>query len=143
MAARPPQPLTQHRPPRPIRRGPAPPSPSPSPSSNKIASRISGITVKRLVWTGAFAAVTIVSAIYGAGLKTQSEFKQEKRKIVEATPEDRIRYLEARRAALVAQKSPFERKLADLRARMSAQERKDGGVGGEGAAAGTGTGGKK
>ncbi|KAF3061259.1 hypothetical protein GL218_02820 [Daldinia childiae] len=122
MAVRPPQPLTQHRPPRPTRRGPA--HPGPSTNSNKIASGISGITVKRLIWTGAFAAVTIVGAIYGAGLKTQSDFKQEKRQIVEATPEDRIRYLEARRAALVAQKFPFERKLADLRARMSAQEGK-------------------
>ncbi|KAI0112890.1 hypothetical protein F4814DRAFT_325849 [Daldinia grandis] len=128
MTARPPQPLTQHHPPRQIRRGPAP---SPGPSSNTIAGGISGITVKRVIWTGAFAAITIVGAIYGAGLKTQSEFKQEKRKIVEATPEDRIRDLEARRAALVMQKFPFERKLTALRARMSAQE-KDG-VGGEGA----------
>ncbi|KAI1474641.1 hypothetical protein F4774DRAFT_322944 [Daldinia eschscholtzii] len=115
MASEPPNPLTQHRPPRPIRRGPMP-SAVPNPGG------ISGVTIKRLVWTGAFAAVTIVGAIYGAGLKTQSEFKQEKRKIVEATPEERIRDLEARRAALVAQKLPFERKLDQLRARMKAQE---------------------
>ncbi|KAI0848176.1 hypothetical protein F5Y00DRAFT_239335 [Daldinia vernicosa] len=108
-------------PPRPTRRGLAPPGPSPS-TSSKIASGISGLTIKRVIWTGAFAAVTIVGAIYGAGLKTQAEFQQEKRKIVEATPEDRIRGLEARRAALVAQKAPFERKLADVRARMSAQQ---------------------
>ncbi|KAI8957088.1 hypothetical protein F5Y11DRAFT_352916 [Daldinia sp. FL1419] len=126
MAIQPPPP-SPHRPPRPIRRGPAPPTPTSNPSSSKLppSGGISGITIKRLIWTGAFAAVTIVGAIYGAGLKTQSEFKQEKRKIVEATPEDRIADLEARRAALVAQKMPFERKLVDLRARMKAQEGKD------------------
>ena len=30
---------------------------------------------KRIIWTVAFAAVTIVGAIYGAGLKTQQEYK--------------------------------------------------------------------
>lgn len=30
---------------------------------------------KRFIWTGAFAAVTVVGSIYGAGLKTQQEFK--------------------------------------------------------------------
>lgn len=30
---------------------------------------------KRVLWTVAFAAVTIVGAIYGAGLKTQQEYK--------------------------------------------------------------------
>jgi hypothetical protein len=31
-------------------------------------------TSKRMVWTVAFAAVTIVGSIYGAGLKTQQEY---------------------------------------------------------------------
>lgn len=31
---------------------------------------------KRMVWTGAFAAVTFVGTIYGAGLKTKLEFKE-------------------------------------------------------------------
>ncbi|KAI2634712.1 hypothetical protein GGS26DRAFT_589631 [Hypomontagnella submonticulosa] len=115
------------RPPRPIRRGAAPPpGPSSSPSSG-------GISSKRLIWTAAFAAVTIVGAIYGAGLKTQQEYKSEKQKIVESTPEDRIRDLEARRAALLTQRMPLERKLRDLRARMEK----------DGAAAGAEDGGKK
>ncbi|KAI0384545.1 hypothetical protein F5Y04DRAFT_277919 [Hypomontagnella monticulosa] len=105
----PPSPIS--RPPRQTRRGAAPPPKIPSSSAG-------GISPKRLVWTGAFAAVTIVGAIYGAGLKTQQEFHSEKQKIIESTPEDRIRDLEARRAALVTQKMPLERKLRDLRVRM-------------------------
>lgn len=31
---------------------------------------------KRIVWTGAFAAVTFVGTIYGAGLKTRREYKE-------------------------------------------------------------------
>ncbi|KAI1803703.1 hypothetical protein F4811DRAFT_523935 [Daldinia bambusicola] len=130
MASQPPNnPLTQHRPPpRQIRRGPAAASTAPGSPAGGVG--VSGTTLKRVVWTGAIAAVTIVGAIYGAGLKTRSEFRQEKQKVIEAAPEERIRDLEARRAALVAQKRPFERKLADLRARMKAQE----GSGGGGAA---------
>ncbi|KAI2467886.1 hypothetical protein F4781DRAFT_432990 [Annulohypoxylon bovei var. microspora] len=81
--------------------------------------------VKLMVFTGAFAAVAIVGAIYGAGLKTQREFKKEKQKIVEASAEDRIRDLEGRRGTLVSQRIPLERKLNDLRARMRVQEAKD------------------
>ncbi|KAI1472319.1 uncharacterized protein F4812DRAFT_454132 [Daldinia caldariorum] len=139
MASQPPtNPLTQHRrpPPRQISRGPGaarsavPGSPAGGPVRGTPTP-----TLKRVIWTGAIAAVTIVGAIYGAGLKTRSEYQQEKRKVVEATPEERVRDLEARRAALVAQRRPFERKLADLRARMvktQAQAQQDGG--GSGAA---------
>lgn len=31
---------------------------------------------KVVIWTGAFAAVTFVGSIYGAGLKTKMEYKQ-------------------------------------------------------------------
>ncbi|OTA95423.1 hypothetical protein M434DRAFT_64359, partial [Hypoxylon sp. CO27-5] len=77
---------------------------------------------KRIIWTGAFAAVTIVGAIYGAGLKTQQEYKEEKKRIIEASPEDRIRALEDRRAVLVRERAPLERKLGEVRARIKAQE---------------------
>lgn len=89
---------------------------------------------KTMILTGAFAAVAIVGAIYGAGLKTQEEIKQEKDKIAEASIEDRIRDLEARRSTLVSQRIPLERKLDGLRARMraQAQEGKDGVVEGDG-----------
>ncbi|KAI1851956.1 hypothetical protein JX265_008238 [Neoarthrinium moseri] len=82
----------------------------------------SGSTLKRVIWTGAFAAVTIVGALYGAGLKTQQEYKAERQQIVEATPEQRIKDLEKRRGALMAQKIPLDRKLHDLQARMRAKE---------------------
>ncbi|KAF2970524.1 hypothetical protein GQX73_g3080 [Xylaria multiplex] len=105
------QPPTTSRPPRPIRRGAAPAAPGPSGGS-------SWTTPKRLIWTGAFAAVTIVGSIYGAGLKTQQEYSAEKKKILETPIEDRIRELEARRAQLVTQKRPLERKLEQLRLRV-------------------------
>lgn len=83
------------------------------------------MTVKRLIYTGAFAAVTVVGAIYGAGLKTRREREQEVHRIVEAPPEDRIRDLEGRRAALLAQRRPLDAKLADLRARIRAQQEEE------------------
>ncbi|KAI1101433.1 hypothetical protein F4804DRAFT_335269 [Jackrogersella minutella] len=82
--------------------------------------------LKRVILTGAFAAVAVVGAIYGAGLKTQEERKQERQKIVEASPEVRIQELERRRATLLRQRRPIERKRDDVRARIKAQEIKDG-----------------
>ena len=34
-----------------------------------------GRNFKRIIWTGAFAAIAFTGAIYGAGLKTQQEYK--------------------------------------------------------------------
>ncbi|KAI1823652.1 hypothetical protein F4861DRAFT_509293 [Xylaria intraflava] len=103
--------MSSRAPPRQIRRG-APPS---------TPTRSSWTQPKRLIWTGAFAAVTIVGAIYGAGLKTQQEYHAEKKKILETPPEERIRELEAHRATLVAQKRPLEKKLGELRLRVQKQ----------------------
>ncbi|KAI1339257.1 hypothetical protein F5Y15DRAFT_83347 [Xylariaceae sp. FL0016] len=82
------------------------------------------ITTKRVIFTAAFAAVTVVGAIYGAGLKTQQEYKAEKKEIMAITPEDRIRGLEERRAALMRQKEPLERKLETLRERIGTPQEK-------------------
>lgn len=115
--------MSSQRPRRQIRRGAAP---TPPPTSKLLGNtRVSGTSLKRMIWTGAFAAVTIVGAIYGAGLKTQQEYKEEKKKIIEASPEDRIRALEDRRAVLVRERAPLERKLGEVRARIRAQEMKD------------------
>ncbi|KAI0476432.1 hypothetical protein GGR56DRAFT_674901 [Xylariaceae sp. FL0804] len=73
-----------------------------------------------MIVTGAFAAAIIAGSIYGAGLKTQQEFKEEKRRILEAPPEVRLRELEARRADLARQAAPIERKLETHRAEMRA-----------------------
>ncbi|KAJ9155664.1 hypothetical protein NKR23_g1540 [Pleurostoma richardsiae] len=83
-------------------------------------------TVRRLVYTGAFAAVTIMGTWYGAGLKTQQEAKTERKKIVEASAEQKIALLEQRRAQLVTQKIPLDKKLASLRERMGKRKEADG-----------------
>ncbi|EON98181.1 hypothetical protein UCRPA7_6298 [Phaeoacremonium minimum UCRPA7] len=77
---------------------------------------------KRFIWTGAFAAVTVVGSIYGAGLKTQQEFKAERRKIIEASPEEKIAMMEERRKRLLMQRRPFEKKLEEVQGRIKARE---------------------
>lgn len=80
------------------------------------------MNLKRVIWTGAFAAVTFVGAIYGAGLKTRQDYRQERQRIVELPAEDRVRGLQERRDALVRERRPLEKKLGELRERMRAQE---------------------
>ncbi|TGJ78449.1 hypothetical protein E0Z10_g10312 [Xylaria hypoxylon] len=122
MSSRKPQPpsTTTYRPPRQVQRGATTPAP-----------RRSWTTPKRMIWTGAFAAVTMVGTIYGAGLKTQQDYhilanspstKKEKKQILETPIEERISALEARRAQLMTQKRPFERKLEELRLRVQKQD---------------------
>ncbi|KAI0434812.1 hypothetical protein F5Y09DRAFT_189310 [Xylaria sp. FL1042] len=101
------------RPPRQIRRGAAPPRTS--------GSRGAWTTPKRIIWTGAFAAVTVVGSIYGAGLKTQQDYRTEKQQILETPIEERIAALEARRAQLERQKRPLEQKREELRLRIEKQ----------------------
>lgn len=56
---------------------------------------------------------------------------QEKKQVLETPIEDRIAGLEDRRATLVSQKMPLERKLAEIQARMKAKEIQDAGRNGE------------
>ncbi|KAL2161131.1 hypothetical protein VTH06DRAFT_8350 [Thermothelomyces fergusii] len=77
------------------------------------------LKVKRIIYTVGFAAVTITGTIYGAGLKTQQEWKASKRKLQEATVDEKVAMLEAQKLDLLRQKEEIERKLADLRARMA------------------------
>ncbi|KLU90530.1 hypothetical protein MAPG_10383 [Magnaporthiopsis poae ATCC 64411] len=79
--------------------------------------------VKRFIWAGSFAAITIVGTIYGAGLKSQQEYKSEVEKYVHASVEEQIAILERRKQALVSQKAPLEEKLAALRGRMAEKNR--------------------
>lgn len=58
------------RPPRRHPRGPA------GAAAAAASAAKSATTVKRYIWTGAFAAVTIMGTLYGAGLKTQQEYKE-------------------------------------------------------------------
>ncbi|KAF2464893.1 uncharacterized protein BDR25DRAFT_241340 [Lindgomyces ingoldianus] len=73
--------------------------------------------VRRWIMTGAVAAITVTGTIYGAGLKTRQELKQEKRRVLEATPEERIAQLEVARSELVTKKNELERKMASVAAR--------------------------
>ncbi|OAG15525.1 hypothetical protein CC77DRAFT_917932, partial [Alternaria alternata] len=79
-------------------------------------------TVRRWIMTGAVAAITITGTIYGAGLKGQQEVKQQKRQILQATPEERIAQLEVARAELVVKKNEMERKMGQIAARRRAKE---------------------
>ncbi|KAI0975765.1 hypothetical protein F4678DRAFT_281669 [Xylaria arbuscula] len=112
--------LVTFQPPRQPRRGRGPASSAPGSGSG----RGKWTTPKRLIWTGAFAAVTIVGSIYGAGLKTQQEFHAEKKQILETPIEERISALEAHRARLVTQKMPLERKREELRLRIQKERNK-------------------
>ncbi|KAI1495805.1 hypothetical protein F5X99DRAFT_103262 [Biscogniauxia marginata] len=123
MSPRPP-PRAPSRPPRQVRRGPVAPPPRAGSAGGIGVGGISGLTMKRMIWTGAFAAVAIAGAIYGAGLKTQQEYKAEKKQIIETSVENRVRDLEERRAGLVAQRLPIERKLGELRTRIRESELK-------------------
>ncbi|KAI0105769.1 hypothetical protein GGR51DRAFT_571735 [Nemania sp. FL0031] len=120
MSLRKPPPTSTPRPPRRVQRGAAPSTPS-TPLAGKT-SRGAWTTPKRMIWTGAFAAVTIVGSIYGAGLKTQQEYHAEKKQILESSVEERIQTLEARRAQLMSQRRPLEQKLDQLRLRVQKQE---------------------
>ncbi|AEO61058.1 hypothetical protein MYCTH_2310866 [Thermothelomyces thermophilus ATCC 42464] len=76
------------------------------------------LKVKRIIYTIGFAAVIITGTIYGAGLKTQQEWKASKQKLQEATVDEKVAMLEAQKVDLLRQKEEIEGKLAELRARM-------------------------
>ncbi|KAK4248719.1 hypothetical protein C7999DRAFT_40113 [Corynascus novoguineensis] len=79
---------------------------------------------KRIIYTLGFAAVIITGTIYGAGLKTQQEWKATKQKLQEATVDDKVAMLEVQKHDLLRQKGEIEAKLGELRARMRANAAK-------------------
>ncbi|KAK3695576.1 hypothetical protein B0T22DRAFT_478219 [Podospora appendiculata] len=95
--------------------------PSQAPPPKKLGKPASWPTWKRVLYTGVFAAVTFMGTIYGAGLKTQKEWKEEKQKIQEATPEEKISVLQQRRKNLERQKHELDVKLMELQKRMMAE----------------------
>lgn len=99
--------------------------------------------------TGAVAGVTITGTIYGATLKSDQDVKkvdhpclslsyllqsscseyyantnslQQKKLVLEATPDERIAQLEVARNDLVAKKNEMERKIAVFHARRAKEE---------------------
>ncbi|EAT84871.2 hypothetical protein HBI56_078510 [Parastagonospora nodorum] len=78
--------------------------------------------VRRWIMTGGVAAVTITGTIYGATLKEDVTVQKEKKRILQATPEERIAQLEFSRADLVAKKHEMELKIAKHHERVKAKE---------------------
>jgi hypothetical protein len=72
--------------------------------------------------TGAVAAVTITGTIYGATLKSEQDVKKEKKRVLQATPEERIEQLEVARRDLVVKKTEMERKIATFHERRRAKQ---------------------
>ncbi|PQE24488.1 hypothetical protein CJF30_00009956 [Rutstroemia sp. NJR-2017a BBW] len=72
------------------------------------------IKIRRIVWTGAITAVTVVGAVTGARLKADQEGKQQVEKSREASIEQRIAVLEEQRGSLVAKKLDLERKIKQV-----------------------------
>ncbi|KAK0665816.1 hypothetical protein QBC41DRAFT_327149 [Cercophora samala] len=77
---------------------------------------------KRLIWTGAFAATAFTGSIYGAGLKTQKEWKEEKQKVQELTTDEKVAMLENSKGELWKQKVSLEQKLGEVRRRMEKEK---------------------
>ncbi|KAK2628104.1 hypothetical protein QTJ16_002750 [Diplocarpon rosae] len=81
--------------------------------------------IRRIVWTGAIASVTVAGTWYGAGLKTQSETKQKVERSREATVEEKIAQLEDQRGGLVAKRLGLEKKLKELELRANGATREE------------------
>ncbi|KAH8597865.1 hypothetical protein B0O99DRAFT_507404 [Bisporella sp. PMI_857] len=73
--------------------------------------------VRRVVWTGAIASITVVGSIYGAGLKTRQEVQKESERRHEASPAEKIALLQENRGALVAKRIGLEKKIRELEMR--------------------------
>lgn len=87
------------------------------------------LKIRRYVWTGAIAAVTMTGAWYGAGLKTKQEIKQVSQQRLQATPEEKIAQLQEQRGALIAKRIGLERKIQELDARKKGKSREESRVG--------------
>ncbi|KAG9242720.1 hypothetical protein BJ878DRAFT_543985 [Calycina marina] len=81
--------------------------------------------VRRIVWTGAIAAVTATGVWYGAGLKITKEKKQEIQKLREATPVEKIAQLEEARGVLLAKRGGLERKIREVELRRQGKSREE------------------
>jgi hypothetical protein len=81
--------------------------------------------IRRIVWTGSIAAITATGAWYGAGLKTQQEYKDSAKKAQEATAEEKIKMLEERRITLVGKAREIERKIGEIERRRNGESREE------------------
>ncbi|CAD6572277.1 MAG: hypothetical protein ASARMPRED_005219 [Alectoria sarmentosa] len=79
---------------------------------------------RTVILTAGVTATAITGAWYGAGLKTKQEIKQQVKSRAEATPADKIAYLEQTRSGLMSKKIGLEHKISQLEARVA----RDGGA---------------
>jgi cell division protein FtsX len=78
--------------------------------------------VRRWIMTGAVAAITVTGTLYGAGLKTDQEVKQERKRYQQASPEEIISQLQIARDDLVMKKNELERKIAGFHEKKKVKE---------------------
>ncbi|KAK4172625.1 hypothetical protein QBC36DRAFT_71151 [Triangularia setosa] len=105
-----------------VRSSPKMPKPKPEKEDPGSAKGESAPRWKRLIWTGAFAATAFTGSIYGAGLKTQKEWKEEKQKVQELTTDEKVAMLESSKGELWKQKVSLEQKLGEVRRRMEREQ---------------------
>ncbi|CAF9911206.1 hypothetical protein IMSHALPRED_009965 [Imshaugia aleurites] len=79
----------------------------------------SALQARTIILTAGVAATTVTGAWYGAGLKTNQEIKQDVKARAEATPTEKIAYLEQTRSGLMAKKIGLEQKISQLEARVA------------------------
>lgn len=94
----------------------------PAPSANVESPPSTASFTKKfraVILTGAVAFAVVVGAITGVQLKTDREQASAGQKIRETPIEDQIAALKEQRARLVALKTPLEKSLESLRARMA------------------------
>ncbi|GKT66605.1 hypothetical protein ColTof4_04096 [Colletotrichum tofieldiae] len=86
---------------------------------------MSGFTKFRAGLTAAgCAAIIFTGATYGAGLKTQKEWKEERKNFWESPYDEQISLLEGQRGRLVTERRNWERKLTYLEERIKEREPK-------------------
>ncbi|KAK3059292.1 hypothetical protein LTS18_011203, partial [Coniosporium uncinatum] len=73
--------------------------------------------IRRIVMTGAIAAITATGAWYGATLKTDRDYIKARKTILEASPEEKISQLETARGPLLMKRTELEKKISEIQAR--------------------------
>ncbi|CAI7617827.1 unnamed protein product [Penicillium bialowiezense] len=80
--------------------------------------------IKRLILTTAVVSITITGTLYGAGLKTNEEIAQTKKKQEESTFDEQYKALHGMRSNLVARRGILENQIQDLDARVLEKQQK-------------------
>ncbi|KAK5175245.1 uncharacterized protein LTR77_000382 [Saxophila tyrrhenica] len=71
-------------------------------------------SLRRYTLTASVTAITVTGALYGAGLKTRQEHKQEKSAALEASPAEKLEHLEVSKTKLLRQRAELQSKIDRL-----------------------------